>query len=1090
MIRPMSAHARTFTGLAGAALLALVLATSPVDAAAQQAGTVVGTVTDAASNRPLESVQVFLEGTGIGALSNASGRYILLNVPAGSATVTARLVGYREGSQTITVTAGGRNVADFALSQTAIELNEIVVTGTGIATEKRKLGNTIASIDVSQLQDAPISTFSDLIQGREPGFVGLPSSGTTGEGARIRIRGSASLSQSNEPIIYIDGIRADRSGGFAGVGAGGQGSPSRLDDIPPDAIERIEILKGAAAATLYGTEASNGVIQIFTKRGTQGAPRWTFQVDQTAITTPTNRMIPASDFARDATQAAQMSQRFGVSVTPYQPIEVDILPEMFETGWNQTYSGSVSGGGDLITYFVSGRFSYEDGPWGPEFITNQLQEAGFEGAVDTNRKVQSTANINIFPTDNLAIKFSTLYSTVRHKTPDNSNNIYGAFSSALMSQLRLANNDNWYGQPAFATFKENNNQYVEDESQHFAGSFSANLQLTDEITLDGTFGLDLVNQRSFDFRPFLWPVDGFSTSERLGSRNIGTRQHRELTADFKASWVTTFGDNIESTFLAGAQGFLSQDESNGGEGDDFPGPGIEVAGAGANVTLDEAWLRNTQVGGYLQEQIGFYDHTFVTVGGRWDANSAFGESFETAFYPKISISFIPTDAFEWESETVSTFRLRAALGKSGLQPGAFDKFTTFSPITSATGAGLQPENLGNQDLKPEVSTEFELGTEIGLFDDRFGFDITYWDRVVNDAMVSRQFPVSGGFVNEQLDNIGKVDASGWEIAANGSVFNSENISINLFANAAYIDEVVTDMGGAPPLKTGGSYPRYRNFIKEGYAPGAFFGAVTDPGMAIPLGILTDSCREPTQAEALAYFSSARNPSSFLPITIGCANGSTVATCPTASNPVARESSNPAACGYLDTYLGKPTPDWAGSWGFNISFLQNFEVSSLFEYKFGNYHVQDLSGMFRQANAVIGRNTPDAARVVSIMENPASSPQERLDAAIFWARNVMALSPMSGMNGIHKADFMRWRELSLTYRVPSDVVERFGASTLTLNAGVRNLKLWVNEAYTGMDPEVNILGRCNSGLDCNFLTSVEGWGIPIPRRLTFSARFGF
>ena len=1072
MIRPMSARMRAFTGLAGSALFALLLVMQPVDVAAQDAGTIVGTVTDAASNRPLESVQVFIEGTGIGALTNASGRYLLLNVPAGSATVTARLVGYREASQTLSVTSGGRNVADFSMSQTAIELSEIVVTGAGVATEKRKLGNTIAAIDVGQLQDAPISTFSDLIQGREPGFVGLPSSGTTGEGSRIRIRGSASLSQSNEPIIYVDGIRVDRAGGFAGVGAGGQGTPSRLDDIPPDAIERIEILKGAAAATLYGTEASNGVIQIFTKRGTQGAPRWTFQVDQTAISVPTNRMIPVSDFARDATQAAQMSQRFGMSVAPYSPIEVDLLPELFETGWNQTYSGSVSGGGDLITYFVSGRFSYEDGPWGPETVINQLQDAGFDGAVDTNRKIQSTANINIFPTDNLAIKFSTLYSTVQHKTPDNSNNIYGAFSSALMSQLRLANENNYYGQPAFATFKENNNQYVEDESQHFAGSLSANLQLNEEITLDGTFGLDLVNQRSFDFRPFLWPVDGFSTSERLGSRNIGTRQHREITADFKGSWVTMFGENIESTFLAGVQGFLSQNESNGGEGDDFPGPGIEVAGAGASVTLDEAWLRNTQVGGYLQEQVGLFDHTFITVGGRWDANSAFGESFETAFYPKISVSFIPTDAFDWESETVSTFRLRGALGKSGLQPGAFDKFTTFSPITSATGSGLQPENLGNQDLKPEVSTEFELGTEIGLFNDRVGVDVTYWDRVVNDAMVSRQFPVSGGFVNEQLDNIGKVDASGWEIAVNGSVFNSENVSLNVFANAAYIDEIVTDMGGAPPLKTGGSYPRYRNFIKEGYAPGAFFGAQT-ADLAIPLD-LNGNCIEPTQAEALAYFAGPVNPSSFLPITVNCANGSTTVD----------------GTGYLDSYLGKPTPDWAGSWGFNLSFLQNFELSSLFEYKFGNFHVQDLSGMFRQANAVIGRNTPDAARVVSIMENPASTPQQRLDAAIFWAENVMALSPMSGMNGIHNADFMRWRELSLTYRVPSETVERFGARSLTLNAGVRNLKLWVNEDYTGMDPEVNILGRCNSGLDCNFLSSVEGWGIPIPRRLTFSARFGF
>ncbi len=1074
MIRPMSARGRSWIGLAGAALFALLLAV-PSQVAAQGNGTVVGTVTDAQSNRPLESVQVFIDGTGIGALTNASGRYLLLNVPAGTHPVSARLVGFREVTNNVTVSGGDRAVADFALAQTAIELNEIVVTGAGVATEKRKLGNTIASIDVAALNDAPVTSFSELVQGREPGFVGLPSSGTTGEGSRIRIRGSASLSQSNEPIIYVDGIRVDNGGGFANVGAGGQGSPSRLDDIPPDAIERIEILKGAAAATLYGTEASNGVIQIFTKRGTQGAPRWSLQIDQSAISTPTDRMIPLADYARDATQASAMGSMFGQSISQYDVLEVDILPQLFTTGHNQTYSGSVSGGADLITYFVSARFAYEDGPFEAAESQKQLQAAGFEGAVDTNRKIQTTANLNIFPTDNLAIKFSTLYSTTDHKTPDNSNNIYGVFSSALMSQLRLATPDNIYGQPAFATFTENLNQYVQDEAQHFATSLSANLKLTDELTVDGTFGIDLVNQRSFDFRPFGWGINGFTTSNVDGRRNIGSRQHREITADFKGSWVTTFGDDFESTLLAGVQGFLSQNEINGGTGTNFPGPGIEVAEAGGQQSIDEIWLRNTQVGGYVQEQFGLYDHTFVTVGGRWDANSAFGESFETAFYPKISVSFIPTDAFNWDNETVSTFRVRGAIGKSGLQPGAFDKFTTFSPIVSTTGPGLQPENLGNQDLQPEVSTEIEVGTEIGLFNDRVGIDFTYWDRTVNDAMVARQFPVSGGFVNEQLDNIGQVDANGWELAVNGSVFNGENVSLNMFANVAYISEVVSDMGGAPPLKTGGSYPRYRNFIKEGYSPGAFFGSqIAD--LNIPLD-LNGNCLEPSQAEAESYFSMPRGLSDFEVIPVNCANGSTTAD----------------GTGYLDTYLGKPTPDYAGSVGFNLSLPGNLELTSLFEYKYGNFQVQDLSGMFRQANAVIGRNTPRAAAVGSILANPASSPQQRIDAAVEWATSLRALAPMSGMNGIHDADFMRWRELSLTYRVPSTSVERLGLNSLTLNAGMRNLKLWMNSAYTGMDPEVNIIGRGGAGtnqLSNNFLSSVEGWGIPIPRRITFSARLGF
>ncbi|HSM59534.1 MAG TPA: carboxypeptidase-like regulatory domain-containing protein, partial [Longimicrobiales bacterium] len=199
--------ARPGTGVVrwGLALaLALALGWAPPPAAAQATGTLVGTVRDAASQRPLEAVQVYIGGSGIGALTNAAGRFLLLNVPAGEVTLVAELVGYRSGSQIVTVAAGESVVANFALDQTAIALEQIVVTGAGVATAKKKLGNTIATVDASSLENAPIADFSQMIAGREPGVVALPSSGYTGEGARIRIRGSASLSQLNEPIIYID----------------------------------------------------------------------------------------------------------------------------------------------------------------------------------------------------------------------------------------------------------------------------------------------------------------------------------------------------------------------------------------------------------------------------------------------------------------------------------------------------------------------------------------------------------------------------------------------------------------------------------------------------------------------------------------------------------------------------------------------------------------------------------------------------------------------------------------------------------------------------------------------------------------------
>ncbi|NNM35254.1 MAG: TonB-dependent receptor plug domain-containing protein, partial [Gemmatimonadetes bacterium] len=352
---------RSLFAPAGAFLALAMFLTAPLPAIAQDTGTIVGTVTDASSGRPLESVQVFIEGSGLGTLSNSAGRFLIVGAPTGQLTINAELVGYRASSATVTVSAGQSVVADLTMEQTAIALEEIVVTGAGIATEKKRLGNTIATVNVDELQDQPITDFSQLISGREPGLVGLPSSGTTGEGARIRIRGTASLSQSNEPLVYVDGVRIDNSGGFAPTGtngsqnlAGGQGNPSRLDDIPPDAIERIEILKGAAAATLYGTEASNGVIQIFTKRGRQGPAQWSFQTDQSAISVPTDRMQPLAGFASDQEQLDRMNQRFGTNLQMYDVHQEDFLPGAFTTGYSQIYSGSVRGGSDAITYFVSG----------------------------------------------------------------------------------------------------------------------------------------------------------------------------------------------------------------------------------------------------------------------------------------------------------------------------------------------------------------------------------------------------------------------------------------------------------------------------------------------------------------------------------------------------------------------------------------------------------------------------------------------------------------------------------------------------------------------------------------------------------------
>ncbi len=1042
-----------------------------------QTGTIKGKVVDANTGDPLPGANVLVQGMEVGAATDVDGNYTISGVPIGTRTVMARFIGYKTQIKTVDVAAGTVTEVNFELQETVLQLDEIVVTGAGVASEKKRLGNTVATINTKALETAPVTNFSQMLQAREPGVSVLTSGGLVGEGARIRIRGTSSLSQSNEPIVYIDGIRVDNSGGFAGTFyTGGGGSPSRLDDINPEAIERIEILKGAAAATLYGTQASAGIIQIFTKKGTFGKPRFTFEVEQSALTYP-DRYKPNTGFARSEEQAQRMSEVYGVTIRPYELFSRNFVKELFDVGYSQTYSLSVSGGGSGVTYFLSGRFQQTDGPYNPQpedFATGPdftPKEPG--GSNDFLRRGQFSASVNIVPSNKLNIRVSTGYSNVRQEIPDNNNNIYGVISLAMFGKPEWANRNNKQGTVAFATVRETTYQENKDNTDHAYVSISTNYKISNEINVEGIFGVDFVSQRSSSYRPFGWNVDGKTGAETDGSLVIGKREHKEWTIDVKANWNKNFTKDISSSLVVGFQGFNTISNFAQGSGTRFSGPGLEVLGATEDQTAISSFSEVINAGWFLQEQIGYKDYLFVTAGIRFDANSAFGSEFTTQAYPKLSLSFVPSQAFpNMTSGVLSTLRLRAAVGQSGQQPGAFDQFTTFRPFTSSAGPGVAPGNLGNPKLKPEVSTEYEAGFEAGMFNEKLGLEFTYWNRTVSDALVARQFPLSGGFMSLQLDNIGEIKAWGLDIAARFNAYRSENLDIELFANGAYLQEEVTDLGGAPPLKAGGSYPRYRNFIEEGLPPGAHLGAKLDRSLKYPIDINGDG-KADSEQDLLNFFSQPRDPGSFAPVIVDEDGDGDL----------------------LDHYLGKPTPDWSGSFGFNITFMRRFRLSSLFEYKAGNFYVNNLTDAFRKSHPLIGRNIPEAAKTELILLNPESTPEERLAAAKRWVEEFRALAPYSGLNAIEPADFVRWRELSISYDIPRTFAARFGLRNATLTLAGRNIALWTK--YTGIDPELNAIGREGSSgplpgvnINDNFLDGVEAFGFPIPRQFVFSLRVGF
>ncbi|MDH5805581.1 MAG: TonB-dependent receptor, partial [Gemmatimonadota bacterium] len=654
-------------------VLAVVAYATP--AAAQQTGTVTGVVTETGTGRPLQGVQVFVSGRGPTATTDAEGRFTLRNVPTGQTQVRARLVGYTSQSATMAIVAGQSSEVNFEMRASVISLDEIVVTGAGVAQSKKQLGNTVATVNPSELvQTSPVQTFSETLAAREPGIAVKPNGGLAGESARIEIRGVSSLSMRNIPVVYVDGVRIDNGQSLYIAASGGGGRARGFDNINPEAIERIEVLKGAAAATLYGSEANAGVIQIFTKKGSAGAPRFNFNIQQGISQVDKGRIKPNTGFARDATQLTNMQNIFNEpSLGLYETLETTILADMYNTGYNSAYSGDVAGGSDDFQYFVAGRYTWDDGP---------LNDELGPGGRDQVRRIQGSAQFTMFPRDRLSLRLSTQFTDMHQTSPPNNNNIYGFISSATMGKPeatycednafsteygRCDGPGNPTGQYAFATTRETAQRDIEGDMEHFNASATVSYEATEGLNLDLTFGIDATNQINYDFMPFGNDVDNFTNVADQGFRYAGNRNNREITIDTRGTWTKRFG-NISSQLVAGVQTNLGHNRARWGYGEDFPGPGLEVVTAAATRTGREGITETANIGVLFQEQLGINDWVYITLGGRWDRNGAFGDSTTGAFYPKISASVIPSDNGTWTNETISSLRLRAAYGMSGQQP--------------------------------------------------------------------------------------------------------------------------------------------------------------------------------------------------------------------------------------------------------------------------------------------------------------------------------------------------------------------------------------------------------------------------------------
>ncbi len=759
----------------GLAVCAAFLA-SAAPLLAQQAGTVTGQVTNATSGRELSGVQISILGSGLGTLTGNNGRFLIPNVPAGPVTVRADMIGFGVQEVQVTVVVGETALADFTLTERAISLDEIVVTGSGAETARRKLGNSISTVNaVDVVRSAPITSVDQLIQGRSAGVAMNLASGTVGLGGMIRIRGMTSVSLSGDPVVYIDGIRVDASHDQSGVWFGGM-DISRLQDISPSEVDRIEIVKGSAASTLYGTQGANGVIQVFTKRGRSGAPQWNFEIEQGFERTPTD------------TFPGRMNKYF------QEPdgFQARDPTELVENGYHHRYSASVSGGGQAVRYFISG--SYKG------------QEASLKGDANWNKVITGRINLTTVLSPTVTVTATTGIVHNRLRVPDDNNALHGLYSQFASGLPYTASAERPYGE-RFGSVAANSTLENFQRVLRTTSGIEVTHQPTNNFSHTFRSGVDWYADEFTKFFPFAYEGSG----NKLGNKRNHTRSFRDVTTEYRATLSSSIGETVTSELTAGFQGNFENTIRVDARGTDFPAPGVKSVDATSVTQGSERRIEEINAGVFVQETLGLWDKVFLTAGMRLDGNSAFGNEFDTQLYPKASVAYNISQEGFWPTGLLPTMKLRMAYGESGLAPAQFAADRTWAPVSAQGGQpAVTPGNIGNPELGPERSQEIEVGMDAGLLDDRVGLEFTAYFQKTRDALLFKPFPSSQGFTADQLTNIGEIENRGIEIGLNALLYSSESFELSSNVQFATSKNEVTDMGGVADISGFG----YR--ISEGY----------------------------------------------------------------------------------------------------------------------------------------------------------------------------------------------------------------------------------------------------------------------------------
>ena len=1048
-----------------AAALACLLAIQPV--AGQQTGTVMGVVSDVATAQLLESAIVKLDDDDSGVLTNPSGRYVILSVPAGTHQVTFRILGYEDLTRQVEVVAGETVELNAELTSGALELQQLVVTGLSRAMPKVKVPFTIEKIDVANIPVPAISAES-FLTGKAPGIKVVRGGGQPGSSGDIMLRGATSISGGQAPLVIVDGIITTNS----------------FDDLATLDIESIEVVKGAAGASLYGSRAANGVIQIRTKRGSgfggrdysrlimrnetgQEQLQGSIQLSQNHpwLTDASGNLVDVNgnvisditdpDLENPALNGGSVFTSFQDGLWPSNLQTYDHVKRIYQPGTYMSNYGAIEGRTGDTNYRTSFEWKTEGGVL-PQY-NDGFDRRGFR--INLDHKVRP----------NLNVQLSTAYTQSEQEdlgsSPFYDLTFMGPYVDLLkrdpstVGQRHCPANGCLFVNPDPLSNQDNPLYHFElvdnrDWNHDVKAAGSAIWTPFSWMDVEGLFGLDLNSRRITNYSP-----PGRITAEGsvvTGSLSKRRDDRQAINGEITVSASKAFGDFATRTRLRYLQR-SSHYERIDASGSDFIAVDIpRLNNLNPDSYTASSVIRDIREEGYFLISVLEYKDKYIVDGlARRDGSSLFGVDQRWHNYYRGAFAWRLSREDWWPFASVlNEFKLRGSVGTAGRRPEFSSQYETYS----VSGGTITPVSLGNKELKPQRSTETEVGVDMVVMN-KASMTLTYANTVSTDQILRVPLPKAGGF-SSQVQNAGTLESNTWEYHIEVPILDSEDMSWNVRLNLDRSRSNISELG-RPAFRSGFFYYRDDEFF------GAFYGAKW-----------ISSCDELPSGSACNQFQ--MNDDGLLvwtggtDYTAGIANSlwGTDSQDQTGDDvfqwgmPIRAwgecEGRRQGDAGCKDfLYLGNTTPD------FNISFRSSFRW-------------KDLS-VYALFDGDRGAKIYNQTRQWAYRENRSGDQdqygkEDGLKKPVAYYQRLYNTNALNGWF-VEKGDFIKLRELSLRYSLNPewlDAIFRGRVTGADINLIGRNLYTFTD--YTGYDPEVangnggsDVVGRIDSYQYPNFRT---------------------